>query len=197
MMKRLNLLLAMATVFGSSVVMAAEEGGHHAAAGGIPSSLWLYVINFILFIGLMFFLLRKPIKTAFASKIETYEAAVRRGEKARQDAEAKRLEIEQRLVQLQANANKSIESARVEAKKIADQLNADAQELSRRLRDEAGKSARAEVERAKQELQDEMLTQALALSKKLLEEKIVEGDQKRLQTESVDKITKDSAGALS
>ncbi len=185
-----SILLALAILAAPMVVFAA---GGEAHGEGIPTVLWFQVINFAIFVGLLFYFLRKPIRNAFSTREQSYNQAVMRGETARKEAERKKQEIQERLAKLESTSAASIESARAESAALMQQIQKEAQELAQRLRNEASLSAGLEIERAKHELREELLTQAVALSKKVLEEKMAEPDQKRLQTEFVDKIATKTA----
>lgn len=185
----IKVIVCMATLvfliagFMPSAVFASE--GH---AGGIPMSVTYQLINFTIYIGLLLYFLRHPVKNFFRSREEVYKQALLSGESARKDAEQKKHEIQQRLRDLEATSSESIDRARAEAASLKQQIALDAKDLSERLRQEASRTTALEVERAQNLLRDEMLAQSVALAQRLLLDKIAEPDQKRLQTEFVDKI---------
>ena len=182
-----KLLFALAQLM-PAIAMAAEGGHGGGHEEGIPSSVIYQAINFVLFIGLLIFLLRRPVKEYFRGRQEAYRMALQKAESARREAEAKRQEIQECLAKLESTTSDSVAQARAEAEALKQKIVSEAQQLSASLREEAQRTAALEVERAKNQLREEMLAQAVALSRKMLEEKIAEPDQKRLQTEFVDKI---------
>jgi F-type H+-transporting ATPase subunit b len=133
-------------------------------------------------------LLRGPIGTYFRNRESNYKQALSRAEAARASAERRRREVQDRLAQLEATAEQALATARADAEGLRVKLLADAEESARTLREEAHKTAEREISRAKAELREELLSQAVALSANLLKDKMAETDQKRLQTEFVDKI---------
>lgn len=170
-------------------------GGEHAASAdahgahdGIPSVVWYQAINFLIYIGLLFYFLRKPVKNYFASRQAAFNAALVKAQAAKAEAEAQKKEIQDRLNRLQAESDKAIAQAKAEAEQMRARIVKDAEELANNLRAEAQRSASFEIQRAKNELREELLSQSLALSQKILQEKVGEADQKRLQTEFVEKI---------
>ena len=179
-----KLLFALTQIV-PAIALAASSGGHEE---GIPSAVIYQAINFFLFIGLMVFLLRKPVRGYFTGRQAAYKAALHKAETARREAEAKRQEIQDRLNKLESTTQQSVAQAKAEAEALKQKIVTEAQQLSVSMREEAQRTAAVEVERAKNQLREEMLAQAVALSRKMLEEKIAEPDQKRLQTEFVDKI---------
>lgn len=171
--------------------MALAAGGGHGSehgSGGIPSMVTYQAINFVLYVALLFFLLRKPVKSFFKGREDSFKQALIKAEAARAEAEKKRQEIQERLSKLESTADQSIAQARAEADSLKARIIQEAQEISTHLKEEARRTADLEIERAKVELRSELLNQAVALSQKMLVDKIADNDQKRLQTEFVEKI---------
>ncbi|HRK06342.1 MAG TPA: ATP synthase F0 subunit B [Pseudobdellovibrionaceae bacterium] len=164
---------------------AAGSGDHH---GGIPTVLWLQVVNFVLYVGLLVYLLRKPVRSFFEGRVENYNSALKRAEAQKREAETKRREIQERLTRLESTSAQSIAEARAEAEALRQRVLVEAKELSEKLRAEAQRTAQIELERAKFALRQEMLSQSVQLASKILADKIQEPDQKRLQSEFVEKI---------
>jgi F-type H+-transporting ATPase subunit b len=170
---------------------AAHGAGHAETAGhaaGIPMSVTYQVINFVIYIALLVYFLRNPIRNFFKNREQLYKQALVKGESARRDAEKKKRDIQQQLRALEASSDDSLDNARAEATALKLQIQQEGEELSARLREEAERSTTIEIARAKTQLREEMLTQSVALARKLLEDKIAEPDQKRLQSEFVGKI---------
>lgn len=182
-MKTISFLTAL---LAAQVALAASGGGHHS--DGIPTMVYLQAVNFGLYAILLFVLLRKPVKAFFSGRTATFDAALVKAKAAKDEAEAKKREVQDRLAKLQSSADQSIRDARTEAEALKTKIVAEAHEMATRMREEARRSASLEIERAKTELREELLTQSVALSKKILQEKMAENDQKRLQTEFADKI---------
>lgn len=190
----LALLLAvpgvLVTDFGN-----AAGGEHHEA--GIPMVLWLQVINFVLYIGLIVYLARTPIKEMFQGRYDGFFSALKKAEQAKAEAEAKRKEIQDRLTKLETSREESIQKARAEAAALRTQIIEEARALSSKLKTDAEKTALIEIERAKTELREDLLAQSVVMAKRILTDKMQDQDQKRLQTEFVDKIQANKHQAVS
>jgi F-type H+-transporting ATPase subunit b len=192
------LFLALVFVALLLPLAALAEGGDHGTGHGfghgtghgvaIPMSVTFQAINFALYAGLLLYFLRKPIREFFKSREQVYKQALIKAENARRDAEKKKKEVQQRLRNLDATADESLDQARAEATALKLQIRQEAETLAERLRNEANRTAQLEVERARATLREEMLKQSVELSRKLLADEIADGDQKRLQTEFVNKI---------
>ncbi|MCM2281596.1 MAG: ATP synthase F0 subunit B [Bdellovibrionaceae bacterium] len=166
---------------------ALASGAAHGGSG-IPASVMWQAINFVIFAFLLWFLLRKKVPAYFAERAAHFEVALKKAEKARQEAEAQKQEIEKRLHALQTSADQSIVKAKGDADELRQKIIRDAQALSEHLIADARRTAEIELQRAKTELREEVLAQAVVAAKALLNEKIVDTDQKRLQSEFVEKI---------
>jgi F-type H+-transporting ATPase subunit b len=164
------------------------KGGEAAAEEGIPTALWFQVVNFCIYAGLLIYFLRQPIKNFFNGREERFRQAIVKAEAAKRQAEEQKRDIQERLTKLQASSQGSVEDARREAEALRARIVKEAEEMVRHMKTETQRTVDSEIHRAKDELRDELLNQAVALSTKILTEKIAEPDQKRLQTEFVDKI---------
>lgn len=176
-------------IFGSSsgLASATEHGAHEA---GIPTMVWLQFINFGLYVALLFFALRKPVLNFFSNRETTYRDAIKKAEAAKTEAETKRREIQERLTKLESTREQSIEQARAEAAALRAQIIEEAKNLAAKLKTDAEQTAAVELDRAKVALRRELLDQSVLLATKLLsgKDKLQDQDQKRLQSEFVDKI---------
>ena len=172
---------------------AADAEGHHDqhATGhptGLPASVVYQGINFLIFAGLGYYFLRGPVRNFFGGRRERYHAALNKAAVAKREAEARKQEIADKLRNLETSSQQTLAQARAEAEALSAKIVQEANDLSKNLREEANRTAQAEINRAKDQLRDELLSQSVTLSKKVLTEKMADQDQKRLQTEFVDKI---------
>lgn len=184
-------VFAVAVVLGLPMLLASRFGEAAGAAdhgGGLPTIFWLQIVNFIIYVGAIIYFARGPIREMFKGRYEGFFSAVKRAEAAKAEAEAKRKEIQERLAKLEATRDESIQKARSEAAALRNQIIEEAKSLSAKLKADAERTAQIEVERAKFELREELLSQSVQMSKRILADKMQEQDQKRLQSEFVDKI---------
>lgn len=184
-------VFAVAVVLGLPMLLASHFGraagdAHHGE--GLPTMFWLQVVNFVIYIGAIIFFARGPIREMFKGRYEGFFSAVKRAEAAKAEAEMKRKEIQDRLAKLEATRDESIQKARNDAAALRNQIVEEAKSLSAKLKADAERTAQLEVERAKYELREELLAQSVQMSKRILTDKMQEQDQKRLQSEFVDKI---------
>lgn len=199
MMKRfrsmsLGQALIALSVLALPLITLAQEASEHAGThegsheGGLPTVVYLQAINFVMYAGLIVYFARKPIREYFSGRREKFNAALNKAAEAKAQAEAQKRQVQTKIDELTRTSQAELARAKSEAAELQTRILKEAEEISAHLKSEANRSATYEIERAKNELRESMLTQAVAFSSKLLKEKIAEGDQKRLQTEFVDKI---------
>ncbi len=154
----------------------------------IPREVFWQFVNFAMFVGLLFFFLRKKVVAHFQEREANFKQALIKAEHARQAAEAQKNIIKEKLDKLEAGAKADLEKAKRDAEELKIKILAEAQEIVSNLKKETERTAESEIQRAKLELREELLSGALAQAKQILKDKVNEPDQKRLQNEFVEKI---------
>lgn len=161
------------------------EGDHHGTPWGVIIN---QTINFTLVIVFLYFVAGKAISQHFSARKEGFNDLVKRAESAREEAEKSHREIKERLAKLESSATQNLEQAKSEAEELKQKIVSEAQVLSDRLKIEAKNTAQYELERAVNELRNEVLNTAIESAHKNLKEKVGDPDQKRLQGEFLEKI---------
>ena len=190
-MKKLSLLAGLFVFLSFPLIALAQEHGGHAeeaAEVGVPFTVTLQAINFAIFVAILIWLLRGPVKNYFTNKELNFKQALIKAEAAKQAAITQKNEMAARLNELNQSTEKALADAKVDAAGLKAKMLQEANEMSARLKADAQRTAEFEIARAKTTLREEMLVQSVALAQKMLGDKMADGDQKRLQTEFVEKI---------
>jgi F-type H+-transporting ATPase subunit b len=166
-------------------VAAAEEGGAH---GGGSFDLVARVVNFAVLVGVIVYLLRKPLAQYLEAKSEQIRQelaeAARKREQARADrdaASARLTGIERDVAELRARA---VEEAEAERARI---LSAAELEASR-IRELARKEIATELEVARRRLKAEATELAVDLARRKLEQAVNERDRDLLFERSLEAL---------
>lgn len=169
------------------------EEGHEAARGflGVPSLAW-QVLNLGLFLGLLWYLLRKPLTGFFENRKAAVATALAKADDDRRRAEQLSAELQARLTSIEAElANLKAEARReadVEGAALLARSQADADHILARTRadlDNRVRAARAELTAYAGDL-------SVDLAREILRKTITPDDEKRLLSEGVARL---SAGA--
>lgn len=160
---------------------------HHAVE--IPfHELGPQIFNFLIFAGLLFYFLRKPTIDMFANRASNYHAAVNKASQALEEALARKQEIESKLTEMKRGHKESIAQAKKEAEALKANAVEEARAEAKRMAEEAERTIRVELDKAKTELRNFMLQQAISMADKDLGGQLDANEQKRLQKEFVGKI---------
>jgi len=114
-------------------------------------------LNFLLFVvGLVFFA-RKPLSGLFQKRRQEFEQLVASAREAQQKAEEQLRQLNERLAGLDDEVAAIRDGARQAAEEEARKIIEQGEALARYMKDEAVRVAEAEVDRARKNLQEEVL----------------------------------------
>lgn len=165
---------------------AASGSGH---SEGIPTSfIFAQAFNFLLAAGLLFFLLKSKVVQHFKDRRATYTEFLSRAEKAMKQAESEKKLYEDKLKSLKSTEQDTLAKAKADAEEIKQRLVSEAKLTSEKLIEDARKAAQFEVEKAKAQLKDVLLDEAIKAANKALQQKIGNAEQEKLSSEFVSKI---------
>lgn len=184
---KLQHLLPIALLFAARAVWA--SGGEHHADAGIPwRAIFFQAMNFGLLLAVLAYLTRKKMVSHFKERHQLFQDLVGKAESAKAAAEAQRRTITERLAKLESQADENLRQAKAEAEELRLKILREAEELSKNLEEEARRTVTYEVARARTQLRHEILGEAIELARKNMSTSVGASDQKRLQSEFVEKI---------
>jgi F-type H+-transporting ATPase subunit b len=204
-------ILLIVLIFSAGFVLAATGGEHGSGEGsgakGWVETDWFRVINFVVLVGILFFVLRKPVAEALGSRIEGIKAQLADLEAQKEDAEKKLSAYNEKLSQLEKEAEKIVSDyiqqgneakARIiqeaeaayiqQGNEAKARIIQEAEAAAEKLQFQARRNIEHEFERAKQQLQQEVLEKSLVKAEEIIKGKITAKDQNRLVDEYLAKV---------
>ena len=134
------------------------------------------------------YFLKPKVGAFFNGRRETVLAALKEANRIKTEAENKHQEYVIKIQELQKEQDSVLEQIRRDGEETRKRIMEEAKRLSENIKNEAARAAETEVEKARSELYDEVLQQALDGARALLVKSVAENDQRRLQKEFVEKI---------
>lgn len=178
----MKILLSLFIILISNIVLA-EAGGHGVAHGsrGIPHVVYLQAINVAIIIVTLFIFLKNDVVSFFKLKKEAYMSAANKAEALLKKAHEDHEEIRVKLLKLESSSEESLAKAKNDAELMHKNLILEAEALSKKIREEASITAQLEIEKAKNHLRHQMISDSMKSAKKLIEDKAGKAEQENLQ----------------
>lgn len=188
----------MLALFNSFILLLAE-GGHSEAGGGgflnfyneylnIPGfELWKF-INLAIFIGILTYLLNKPLSEAFKAKREAIRADLIRAEQEKQAALEKLTQAEAKLTQIESEKSKVLEAAESEAAADAARLQQHTEFEIVRLRQQTTGELGRLAQQIRAELRKLSAEESIRLAEERLRNEIDARKDSRLVKASIQEI---------
>lgn len=154
------------------------------------TKLLFFTINFLIFAGVLFYFLRKPVATFFFQREREIRDTLSRVEKIRQELDEKFADYEAKL----KNIEQEIEGIMARARKEADKEFADmvalAEEQTARMMKDAELLAANEVDNARRRLRSDAIEMAIKITEKKLAEKLDDATHKKLLEGYLERLEK-------
>jgi F-type H+-transporting ATPase subunit b len=146
------------------------------------------VINFtVLAVGL-FLLLRKPVKQALNDRIQGIKDQLADLENKKKEAEAELARYNEKFQELDKESEKLIAQYIQQGEDAKAKILKEAEAAAEKLEEQARRNIENEFKKAKQQLREEVLDEALSKAESLIKNKISKNDQERLIDEYLDKV---------
>ena len=137
-------------------------------------------VNLVIFLGLLYFLLRKPAREFFTTRLAEVRATLQQAAKEKEAATAKMAELDARLSRLDTELADIKSQAQREAAAERERLQAEAQRDAEKIR----VTSQREIESAKQiamsELREFAATKAVDLAEQMIRRELKPEDDARL-----------------
>jgi F-type H+-transporting ATPase subunit b len=166
------------------VAASGEDGG----SKGWGKLDWFRLMNFALLVVVLVFLLRKPISQALSSRIKSIQEQLESLEAQKEEAEKQLAKYNDKLSQLETEAQKIVESYIKQGKEAKAKILKETEAAAEKLQAQARRNIEHEFEKAKQELQREILEKSLVKAEETLKKEITDQDQDKLVDEYLKKV---------
>ncbi|MEW6186472.1 MAG: F0F1 ATP synthase subunit B [Thermodesulfobacteriota bacterium] len=171
---------------------AAGHGAEAAHGGGETTERLLDLlyrsINFIIFFGVLFFLLRKPLKQALADRRESIQKELADLEARKEEAQQEYQALEKRISNIKEEREAILVEYKAEAEKEKQKIIDNAQKMAARIVDQAQVTIQQEMQKASLALRQEMSDTAVRMAEEILKKNITDNDQKVLIGEYLAKV---------
>jgi len=178
-----NLILIVILMFNAVLLFANEE--HEPF---FNKYLWFSIINFSIFIGLLYYFLKKPIIDFFKSRRETLSKEMEDSDKMLKDAEAELEKYNKAIKELDEKIDEIKEIAKKTTEREQQNIIASSEEYSAKIKEEAEKIASQEVEKAIYLLREEISRLSIESAETSLKSKMDKKLNEKLITGLIDKI---------
>lgn len=169
--------ISILTLF-PALALAAEGHEHHATV----LDLIFPIINFTLFCLLMYFLLRRSVRTGLIARRDNFQQALDRSKKLNADAQGKLDEVERQQRNLENMLAELRKTIAEESVKESEQIVLEAEKRAHRLLEKAAETAQSEVKALQDSLKKELVDMVMRLAEdKIKQELDREADAKLRQ----------------
>ena len=151
---------------------------HHGL--NVPT-LIAQTVNVSVLAGILYYFSAAKVRDYFRSKRAEFLDVAERAQAAQKRAQMEHDALEAKLQKLRLDRDAAVMRAQAEAADLRRTMVAEAEALSKKILQEAQKAAQSEVEKARLVLRQEMLDQAMALTRAQLKKQVSVEDHARLQ----------------
>lgn len=182
-----NLLLLLAvTLLATSVAQASggEAGAHHYDW----SNLGLRVLNFAIFIAIIYFAARKKIAAFFGGRRNGIEQQFNDLEARKTEARAKLSDVENHIANLESERAAILAEYKAQGESLKASIISNAEESAAQIIAQAKKSAENEVKYAREAMKAELADMIVDATEKMLAERLGGAEHEKLIDKSLTKV---------
>lgn len=166
----------------------AEHAAHHVAEFKPVTELFR-IINFLIVVGVLYFLLSKYIRMFFSNRRDGIAKTISEAEQSKISAEKRLSEWELKTKETQSVILQMIEDAKKEGQFIKDSIIKSANEVSKKMREKTGREIEYETKKARERLREGAMELTLKMAEDILKKRVTKDDHVILLTEYTNKMT--------
>ena len=161
-----------------NTALGAEQG--HGEAHGVPKIVFYQVLNFLLFAGLLFYLLKDKVRSFYQNRFDLFQEQFKAAYKEREEMEASYKDYQQKLKQINLTSEDQIAKAKQEASATKARMLDEAGLESERLQKEAQILLDLEHKREKRIIQAGFVEKVIEKIQSEISESLTDQDKKAL-----------------
>jgi len=173
---------------------AASEQAAHGAGGEHGNeqimTLIFSTVNFVIFVGLLFFLLKKPVANFLKNRKETQAREMDEAARMLEDARRRHEEMKERLDRLDREMAEIKERLKSEGEEQGKRIIEQSRLLVEKIREDAKFQAEQQVKMARRKLQEEAARLAVETAEEILKKSVEEKDHDRLVGRFLEEVKK-------
>lgn len=146
----------------------------------IPSSVYYSIINFTLFVVLMVYVLRRPLRRYLQTRSKVFEAMLLESQKAHRDAELKFKDYETRMARVESEIAALRRVAREEGEKDRATIVDQARGYAAKLKADTRRMISQELRTSKEMLKGTTIDLAIVLAERMLRQQLKPADHAKL-----------------
>ena len=170
----------MSTVFFATILALAPAEGGCAPWWNIPGLEAWKILNLLIFVGVLYLILRRPVGEAFRVRREGIRRDLLRAQEERNAALAKLEEVDARLAKLDAEMEAIRAQARREAAEEGARIERATEEEARKLREQAQREIESAGKAARHDLRRFAAEQSVRLAEEMIRRDMRPEDDARL-----------------
>lgn len=146
----------------------------------IPSSIYYSIINFVLFVVLMVYVLRKPVHTLLVTRSKAFKTMLAASQQAHTDAKQKLKDYETRLARLDGEIAELKKSAKEDGEKDRAAIVEQAKIYAVKLKSDTQRMIAQELRASKELLKGTAIDLAIVLAERMLRQQLKPADHAKL-----------------
>ncbi len=138
------------------------------------------ILNFIIFLAVLFFALRKPVKEFWSSRSHQIRFDMEEANRLQREASLRHEDLQKRLSKIEKEIADLIRSLEEEGEMEKRVMIQEAERLSQKIEQDAERIATQEVRKAKETLKAQAAQLSIEMAERLIRENFQDEDQRRL-----------------
>jgi len=171
---------------------AAASGGHELTFAEHMGRVFIHLVNFLLFVGLLVYLLRRPVADMLGNRRLSIATQMAESRDAKAAAEARFADLQQRIAAFDGELTSMLERVRAECEVERERSVITAHQAAEAMKQAAERTTVKELDKARHELREWTVDRAMVVAEQVLRASVGRDDHRRLTAEYFERIAKDA-----